>query len=167
MFGFAVFVMPPLYDLFCDITGLNGKTGGPLSADAQVDALGVDRSRQVAVQFIAHNNASMPWEFEPETTTIKVHPGEPALVHYLAHNPTARDMIAQAVPSVVPYKAAAYFHKTECFCFQQQALAAGETAQLGLSFIVDNELPQQVHKITLSYTLFDITEEYAGDFHVK
>ncbi|MBX2807370.1 MAG: cytochrome c oxidase assembly protein [Cellvibrionaceae bacterium] len=162
MFVFALFIMPPLYNLFCDITGLNGKTGGPFAGSVQgQDTLGVDRSRQINIQFIAHNNASMPWEFEPVVKTLAVHPGEMAEVHYLAHNPTGQAMVAQAVPSVVPYKAANYFHKTECFCFEQQPLAAGEQAQLGLSFMVDIDIPKQVHTITLSYTLFDITEKQA------
>ena len=68
-------------------------------------------------------------------------------------------MVGQAVPSLVPFKATNYFHKTECFCFNQQPLAAGESAELGLSFIVDRELPRQVNTITLSYTLFDITAD--------
>ena len=156
MFAFAIFVMPPLYDLFCDITGLNGKTGGP--AAESVNHLGVDTSRKVKVQFIATNNENMPWEFRPTIKTVDVHPGEPTVINYYAHNPTQQSMVAQAVPSVVPYKAASYFHKTECFCFNQQPLAAGESAELGLSFIVDIDIPKQVKTITLSYTLFDITD---------
>ena len=68
-------------------------------------------------------------------------------------------MVAQAVPSVVPFKAAEYFHKTECFCFNQQPLDGGENAELPLRFIVDQDVPKQVHTITLSYTLFDITDK--------
>ena len=157
MFGFALFVMPPLYDLFCDITGLNGKTSGAYNGD--VSKLGIDTSREIKVQFIATNNEGMPWEFRPEVASIKVHPGEPKTVTYFAQNPTSQNMIAQAVPSVVPFKAANYFHKTECFCFNQQPLSAGQTAELGLSFMVDVDIPKQVHTITLSYTLFDITQQ--------
>lgn len=157
MFVFAVFIMPPLYDLFCDITGLNGKTGSQFTGD--VNALGIDTSRTIKVQFIANNNENMPWEFRPTIKTIEVHPGEATVINYFAHNPTSFDMVGQAVPSLVPYKAANYFHKTECFCFNQQPLAAGESAELGLSFIVDIDVPKQVNTITLSYTLFDITEK--------
>ena len=148
--------MPPLYDLFCEVTGLNGKIGGPFSA---TENIGVDTSRTVRVQFLATNNENMPWEFRPSIKTITVHPGEPTVVTYFAQNNTPQDMVGQAVPSVVPYKAVNYFHKTECFCFNQQPLAAGESAELGLSFIVDVDIPKQVKTITLSYTLFDITQE--------
>lgn len=157
MFVFAIFIMPPLYVLFCDITGLNGKTGGPFSVE-KANEFGVDTSRTIRVQFLANNNEHMPWEFRPITQTIKVHPGEPTVIQYFAKNPTGKAMVGQAVPSVVPFKAASYFHKTECFCFNQQPLAPGESAELGLSFIVDIDIPKQVNTITLSYTLFDITE---------
>lgn len=159
MFCFALFIMPPLYDLFCDITGLNGKTGDQFS---QTNEWGVDTSRIIKVQFIANNNEGMPWDFEPTVQMVEVNPGEPTVIQYFAHNPTDRKMIAQAVPSVVPFKAANYFHKTECFCFNQQPLAAGESAELGLSFIVDIDLPKHVKKITLSYTLFDITQSQSN-----
>ena len=61
-----------------------------------------------------------------------------------------------------PSKAAAYFHKTECFCFTQQTLQAGETVEMPVRFIVDPELPREVHRLTLAYTLFDITDRMAG-----
>ncbi|MBB3169794.1 cytochrome c oxidase assembly protein [Simiduia aestuariiviva] len=154
MFAFAIFVMPPLYDVFCEITGLNGKTG----AQYQAREITVDTSREITVQFVATNNEAMPWVFEPGVKSIKVHPGQPVDVIYRAVNPTNRDMVAQAVPSLVPFKAAQFFHKTECFCFNNQPLKAGETAELGLQFIVDLDVPKQVNTITLSYTLFDITD---------
>ena len=168
MFAFAIFIMPPLYDLFCDITGLNGKTGGPYVIDGDAnsngladnaDDLGIDTSRIIKIRFIATNNESMPWEFRPIVKTIAVHPGEPTVINYYAHNPTEQDMMGQAVPSLSPSKAINYFHKTECFCFNQQPLKAGESAELGLSFIVDRDIPRYVNNITLMYTLFDITNK--------
>jgi cytochrome c oxidase assembly protein subunit 11 len=156
MFVFAIFIMPPMYTLFCDITGLNGKTGGKY--DETQNNFGVDTSREIKVQFIANNNEAMPWEFRPIDTSIVVHPGEPAVIKYYAHNPTDKAMTGQAIPSLVPYKAVSYFHKTECFCFNSQPLKAGESAELGLSFIIDIDIPKYVKTITLSYTLFDVTE---------
>jgi cytochrome c oxidase assembly protein subunit 11 len=155
MFIFAIFIMPPLYTLFCDITGLNGKTGGQYN---NVDNLGVDTSREIKIQFIANNNEAMPWEFRPIDKTVVVHPGEVTVIKYFAHNPTDKAMVGQAIPSLVPYKAVSYFHKTECLCLNSQPLKAGESAELGLSFIVDIEIPKYVKTITMSYTLFDITE---------
>ena len=62
------------------------------------------------------------------------------------------------MPSILPFNAVNYFHKIECFCFNHQPLAPGETAELDMQFTVDQDLPKQVKNITLSYTLFDITE---------
>ena len=154
MFVFAIWIMPPIYDVFCEITGLNGKTGERYTA---VEA-GVDNSREITVQFLATNNESMPWEFRPHVRSMKVHPGQEVEVNFFARNPTSNDMVAQAVPSLVPFKAAEYFHKTECFCFNRQPLIAGASADLPLRFIVDRDVPKQVHTITLSYTIFDITD---------
>ncbi len=154
MFLFAVFVLPPLYDVFCEVTGLGGKTGGPYVAEQA----GVDETRKVRVQFLVTNNAEMPWAFAPTIHQVEVHPGQPTEIRYYAKNATDRDMVAQAIPSVSPLNAAEYFHKTECFCFNQQPLKAGAEAELPLVFIVDRDLPGAVNTITLSYTLFDITE---------
>jgi cytochrome c oxidase assembly protein subunit 11 len=154
MFIFAIWVMPPIYDVFCDITGLNGKTGGQYkSVSAEVDT-----SRTITVQFFAANNETMPWVFKPMIKSIKVHPGEEVEVKFFAENNTQRDMVGQAVPSLVPFKAVEYFHKTECFCFNNQPLKAGESAELPLRFIVDLDVAKTVNTITLSYTLFDISQ---------
>lgn len=156
MFAFCLFVMPPLYTLFCEITGINGKTKGQYEYNP-VEAK-VDTSRTIKVKFVASNNKSMPWEFAPNEYQIDVHPGEAITTYFNAINPTDKDMVGQAVPSLVPKNAIDYFNKTECFCFNQQVLTAGESAQLGLQFIVDQDVPKNVKTIILSYTLFDVTE---------
>lgn len=153
MFAFAIWVMPPLYTLFCEITGLNGKTAGRYTEAVSA----VDETRTVKVQFIATNNEEMPWEFKPMQYQVEVNPGVPTTISYFARNNTDEPMVAQAVPSMTPYNATDYFHKTECFCFNRQPLGPGESAELGLQFIVDRDLPAEVKTITLSYTIFDVT----------
>ncbi|WP_286234301.1 cytochrome c oxidase assembly protein [Thalassotalea sediminis] len=153
MFGFG-FALVPLYDVFCDITGLNGKTS---NVAAQENQAGIDKSRVITVQFISHLSKGIPWQFAPMVKEIKVHPGEMKLVKFYAKNEAARDIIGQAVPSVSPGRAANYFQKIECFCFNQQPLKAQEDVEMALQFYVDTELPEEVSTITLSYTLFDIT----------
>ncbi|GHF99740.1 cytochrome c oxidase assembly protein [Thalassotalea marina] len=153
MFGFG-FALVPLYDVFCDITGLNGKTSNQA---ASVNENGVDESRLITVQFISHLSKGIPWQFEPMVKEIKVHPGETKLVKFYAKNDAARDIVGQAVPSVSPGQAAVYFQKIECFCFNQQPLKASEDVEMALQFYVDTELPEEVNTITLSYTLYDIT----------
>ena len=118
----------------------------------------VDTSREIEVQFVATNNATMPWDFYPIEERVIVHPGESREVAFYAQNRTGLDMVAQAIPNVLPNNAADYFHKTECFCFNNQPLAAGDSAELALVFIIDPDLPASVNTVTLSYTMFDITD---------
>jgi len=117
----------------------------------------VDESRQVRVQFLATNSADMVWEFHPKADELTVVAGASNEMLFVAHNPTDKPMTAQAIPSVAPSKAAAFFHKTECFCFTQQVLQPGERIEMPVRFIVDRDLPKDVKHLTLAYTLFDIT----------
>jgi cytochrome c oxidase assembly protein subunit 11 len=158
MFAFVFVVMVPLYNVLCDALGINGKTGGRYEA---VQA-GVDESRQITIQFVATNNDGMPWEFAPSATIMKVNPGASNSTVFLARNPLPEAMVGQAIPSVSPARAAQYFHKTECFCFNQQALDGEQSAELPLQFIVDRELPRDIGTITLSYTIFDVTDMVKG-----
>ncbi|MDF3126946.1 MULTISPECIES: cytochrome c oxidase assembly protein [Rheinheimera] len=152
MFGFG-YALVPLYDVFCDLTGLNGKTS---TMAATAEAAIPDKQREVLVEFIARPNNNMPWVFEPVVHKIRVHPGEIHRIDYLAHNITGRSMTAQAVPSVSPGQAALYFNKMECFCFTQQHLTAGQQLLMPLQFYVDPALPEQFSTITLSYTLYEV-----------
>ena len=155
MFGFG-FLLVPLYDVFCEVTGLNGKV---LNRGQLQQPVVVDNERQVRVQFLAVRNEAMPWHFKPEQWQLTVHPGEMKQTAYIAFNPTRVGMVGQAVPSVAPSEAAEYLHKVNCFCFEQQPLAAGEERKMPLMFVVDPGLPAHISTITLSYTLFDITPE--------
>ncbi len=157
MFGFG-YLLVPLYDVFCDITGLNGKTGQVAEAEAAA-RYEVDLNRTVKIQFVASNNASMPWQVGPVVAEMDVHPGEVYATNFVAYNPTDRDMVGQAVPSVAPGIAGRFFNKTECFCFNRQPLASGEKKDMPLRFIVSPSLPKQVNTLTLAYTFFDVTDQ--------
>lgn len=149
MFGFG-FVMVPIYDIFCEVTGLNGKTSGK----RLTEVLEVDTNREVVVEFVATLNEEMPWEFRPAVDKVTVNPGQPTRITYVAKNVTNKDIIGQAVPSVAPGKAATYFQKTECFCFTEQKLEAGEEKEMPVIFVVDPDLPDDVTQLALSYTFF-------------
>ena len=154
MFGFA-FALVPLYDVFCRITGLNGKTDDrPATTERAVP----DSTRSIQVEFLAHADARMPWEFSGETVRLSVRPGEVKLVNYRVFNPTERTMVGQAVPSVSPGPAAAYLKKVECFCFNRQELQPEQSKLMPLKFYIDPALPDDINTITLSYSLYDITQ---------
>ena len=151
MFGFG-YALVPLYDIFCEITGLNGKSA--TLSEVSAKPLEIDRSRTVTVEF-AVNVSGIPWEVDrPETVRLKVHPGESMTVTYAAHSLTDALSAGQAVPSVSPARAARHFRKTECFCFTRQELAPRESKLMPVTFVVDPALPDEVKTITLSYAVY-------------
>ncbi len=154
MLGFS-FALVPLYDVFCEVTGLNGKTGDKVEVSETLD---VASQRQITVQFLAMNNDGALIGFGPRTKFVTVTPGQVMEVAYYAENLTDREMTSQSIPSVSPQIGAEYLKKIECFCFQQQVIAAGETKEMPLRFYIDKDLPQEITKLTLNYTIFDITE---------
>ncbi len=155
MFGFG-FAMIPLYNVLCDITGINGKTG-TLTAD-QAAQFKTDENRTVTVEFVANLNQSLNWEFRPNVKKMQVHPGKVYSTSFYAQNKMGRRMVGQAVPSVAPHEAAAHFSKTECFCFTNQTFEAGEGRDMPLRFVIDPRLSDRVNTVSLSYTFFDITK---------
>jgi len=142
----------PLYNVMCEVTGFNGKTRGQ-SAQVEKPAK-VDESRWVTVEFTSSVMPGLSWEFRPKQSSMKVHPGQMQLATYIAKNVTNSEVAGQAIPSVSPGQAAQYFRKIECFCFQRQALKAGETKEMPLTFYVSPDLPENVQTITLSYAFY-------------
>jgi len=149
MFGFG-YALIPLYNVFCEIAGINGK-GIPI--DTENTAMVVDENREITVEFTGSIMGSLPWDFDP-ATKVTVHPGETVRITYTAKNLSSSDVTGKAVPSITPNKATRYFIKTECFCFQNQTLAAGEQKEMPLVFKVDTDIPDTVKTITLSYAFF-------------
>lgn len=156
MFGFG-FAMVPLYDVICDVTGLNGKTSGRYTEATQEESVSAD-DREIVVQFMAQNSAGMDWVFEPNDPQVTVRPGEIKVVSYRARNAHDYEMTGQAIPSVAPSEAAQYLKKLECFCFAEQTLQAGEDVDMAIRFFIDADIPDKIKKLTLSYSLFDITD---------
>ena len=159
MFGFG-YLMVPLYNVFCDVTKLNGKTGGKVD-DAKASAVKIDRKRVVKMEFVSSLNMDTPLAFKPDRSSIKVHPGQKYTVSYTAHNRHNKSMVGQAIPSVAPSEAASYLKKIECFCFSRQAFRAGETREMPVVFFIDPDLPEYINTVTLSYTFFDVTDKVA------
>lgn len=154
MFGFA-FALVPLYEVFCEVTGLNGKTSGRSVELVETES---GSGRQVTVQFLARVGNGMPWEFRPETHQYKVKLGQTSVTHYYARNRSAYTVTGQAVPSISPGHTAKYVKKVECFCFNQQKLEPGEQVNMPVKFYISNELPDDVSTVTLSYTMFKAPE---------
>ncbi|HFQ5567196.1 cytochrome c oxidase assembly protein [Vibrio vulnificus] len=158
MFGFG-FALVPLYDVMCDVLGINGKTDN-VAVTAPV-GLQIDTSRTIRVEFMAHVAPDMPWSFKPQSVTLNVHPGEVIQTAYLAQNLSQEILVGQAVPSVSPGQGAAFFNKIECFCFNRQPIEGNQLAQMPLIFYIEPDLPAEIHTLTLSYTLYRLPVEQA------
>jgi len=148
-FGYA---LVPFYNVLCSITGLGDQT---VLARRAVAVEAPDMNRIITVDFMAELPSIGSWTFHPLVRSIQIHPGKLYSAEYFAQNLTGHDTIAQAVPNVSPSKAAAYFHKTECFCFTPQSFKKGEERTMPVRFIVDPSLPSYLDRITLSYMFYD------------
>ena len=154
MFGFG-FLLVPIYDVFCEITGLGGKT----NEVAAIVEESVQQDREIKLGFVTTVNSYAPWEFAAAVEEMTIHPGGIYEATFVARNLTDQHKIAQAVPSVAPAQAAKYFKKLECFCFTAQEFMPGETKEMPVRFIVDSDLPDYIDTITLSYTFFDTARQ--------
>lgn len=159
MFGFG-YALVPLYNTFCQVFGINGKTSGRYVVPPSME---VDQSRTIKVTFSTTLNREMPWEFNTNKTEILIHPGEIKQVNFFAKNLTNKPIIGRAIPSISPGHLGVYFHKTECFCFNEQLLSPKEEKVMPLVFFIDPKIPNDIHELTLSYTMFDTKKESQED----
>ena len=144
------FSLVPLYRIACEkVFGIRLEQGPGQAASATAKG-----ARTVTVQFDGGVNSKLPWAFHPEQMTMQVVPGEVNEALYFARNDSQNAIVGSAVPSVAPARASGYFTKTECFCFTAQTLQPGESRDMPVRFIVDQDLPADVKTITLSYTFF-------------
>ncbi|XP_069162786.1 cytochrome c oxidase assembly protein ctaG isoform X2 [Procambarus clarkii] len=111
----------PLYRIFCQAYSYGGTTKEGSDAE-KIESMQQISDRVIRVRFNADTAASMTWNFKPQQTEIKVHPGETALAFYTARNPTNRPVIGVSTYNVIPFDAGQYFNKIQCFCFEEQLL---------------------------------------------
>jgi cytochrome c oxidase assembly protein subunit 11 len=150
----------PLYRIFCAATGYGGTTQRAAAAPG-------DSSKAViTVRFDTDVSADLAWDFHPLVSEVQVHPGEQTQVLFRAINRSNTGITGRAVYNVTPTKSGIYFDKLQCFCFNEQYLAPGESKDMGVVFFVDPDLvtdpnTSDVHTITLSYSLFKATDQPA------
>jgi cytochrome c oxidase assembly protein subunit 11 len=155
MFGFG-YAMVPFYDVICEVTGIGGRTGVISQSEANADTVDVDRL--VTVEFDTNVDSALPWKFKAGKFNMKVHPGEMSEAVFVVENQSDKPIVGKAVPSVAPPKASKFFDKTECFCFTEQRLEAGERKEMVVRFVVGSQLPEDVLIMTLSYTFFQVSD---------
>lgn len=147
------FASVPLYDLFCRVTGYGGT---PKIVDDESSQIG---SRQFDVRFNADIDPHLPWEFKAPQETITLTTGENKLAFFTSENTSDAPVMGTAIYNVTPERAAYYFSKVQCFCFEEQTLQPGEKVEMPVSFYIDPEIEndpdiKNLRTITLSYTFF-------------
>ena len=147
------FASVPLYNIFCRVTGLAGTTQ---EAEAFPEII---LEREITIRFDSNTARNLPWDFEPEKTTIKLKVGGRGFINFIAQNNSNEPIAGMAVYNVTPLKAGKYFTKIQCFCFDSQILQPGEKVNMPVLFFVDpkideDELMDDVTAITLSYSFF-------------
>ncbi|MDG1904305.1 MAG: cytochrome c oxidase assembly protein [Arenicella sp.] len=157
MFGFG-YALVPLYEAFCRVTGFGGKT--TVIDEAAASAVPLS-DREVNVTFTSHSHTALPWEFRPVTPMVDIKLGQVQDAVFYVKNYSNRPITGMATFNVSPPRAGFHFKKTECFCFTKQVLQPGEEQEMLVRFMLDTEMPDDVHELTLSYTFFD-NEKYAG-----
>jgi len=156
MFGFG-FALWPLYNVFCDLTGLGGRS----IQIAQNADNAQTSSREIQIRFLATTNSALPWIFQPLDKTQTVHPGKLSKATFMAMNPSDQPLLGQATFNVVPPEASLYFVKTECFCFTQQLLKAQESREMPVYYFLQADLPENIREITLAYTFYPVNDANA------
>ncbi|KAG2488646.1 hypothetical protein HYH03_012814 [Edaphochlamys debaryana] len=121
-------------------------------------------SREVRVWFNADVAESMPWEFKPTQEFVRVRPGQSTLVFFTAKNKSDKPVTGYSLYNVTPDKAAYYFNKIQCFCFEEQRLRGGETLDMPVFFYIDPEFAtdwncRNVNDITLSYVFHKVESD--------
>ena len=157
----AAFAAVPFYRAFCQATGFNGAV-----RRASASGPSVVSSKTVVVRFDTNVNG-IDWRFETEQASQTVHLGENKLAFFRATNLSGRTLTGRALFNVLPEAAGPYFSKLECFCFKNQTLAPGQSAEFPVVYTVDHRYAEDRDtrdqaEITLSYTFFPAADAGAA-----
>jgi cytochrome c oxidase assembly protein subunit 11 len=150
VFGFA---LVPLYDIFCEVAGIRVNARPVAVVERPV------AGRKVTLEFVSALAPSSGWEITPLATELVVQPGRLASAEFRIRNRADLAATGQAVPSVAPAVAARYLQKTECFCFTPQTFTADQSRDFTVRFILDPDLPPQVDRMTLAYSMYTLPEQ--------
>jgi cytochrome c oxidase assembly protein subunit 11 len=147
------FAAVPFYTIFCRATGFGGTT------QRVTEAAGKTVDRTIEIRFDTQVDRGLPWRFKPNQRAVTLRIGETGMATFHASNTSGAPVVGTAVFNVTPEKAGLYFDKIQCFCFTQQVLGPGESADLPVAFYIDPAIVKDhnlddVSVITLSYTFY-------------
>lgn len=153
------YIAVPLYRAICARTGWGGTPITDKRKFTDDKLIPVETGKRIKVSFTSEVSQILPWKFVPQQREVYVLPGETALSFYKATNKSDKDIIGMATYSITPGEAAQYFNKIQCFCFEEQKLAAGEEVDMPVFFFIDPDFAsdpamRNIDDIILHYTFF-------------
>ena len=151
---FLTFAAVPLYKLFCQVTGYGG-TPKIVNVKDQINI----SEKKIKIEFNSDVNKKLNWSFKPEQRSIESKIGDSILAFYKAKNNGNKSITGIATYNILPFEAAKYFNKVDCFCFENQTLEPGEEVVLPINFYIDPQIlddpsVKHLNSIVLSYTFF-------------
>lgn len=151
-----MYALVPLYKLYCQSVGFSGSQVTPNLPGVQKET----EKRLVKVIFEANLDKKLGWSFKPLQKNMNVHVGAGSLAFYNAQNHCSEESSGIATYNIIPQRAALYFNKIQCFCFEEQTLGCGENVDMPIYFYIDPEFNTDKHlkninEIVLSYTFFN------------
>jgi cytochrome c oxidase assembly protein subunit 11 len=146
-----------LYDMFCRITGYGGT---PQQAAALPD---YQREETINVSFNTDVTPGLPLEFTAEKKSMTVNLGAPGNMVFRVKNTSSKPLTVISTYNVTPEKAALFFQKVKCFCFEKHTLQAGEEQKFPVLFFIDPSIAdsrdtRDLKQLTLHYTYFEAKE---------
>ncbi|GAA4774589.1 cytochrome c oxidase assembly protein [Novosphingobium ginsenosidimutans] len=157
------FASVPLYRIFCQVTGFGGTT--MRSTEAEASAVKIT-NKLISVRFDANVDRLLPWHFIMDQTTQELRIGSRKMAYYSAKNLSDQPITGIASFNVEPELAGKYFHKVQCFCFNEQTLQPGQSVNMPVIYYVDPKIlddpeTKDIEQITLSYTFHKAADQPA------
>ena len=112
MFAFG-FALVPLYDVFCEVTGINGK----VFQSEYSEELVTDDGRTIAIQFISTNNENMPWTFKPSEQVMKIETGKYHAATFYVKNTTNKKNDSSSSTKCCTFKCSCSLKKIRVLLF--------------------------------------------------
>ena len=149
----AFFAMPPLYSLWCTLTG----TGMNPNNAAVANAPAAPTGRFVEVFFESRIYDGLPVRFWCEQPSVQVEVGREAFNTYWLENTSDRPIHIRPIHQVSPIAATPHFGMRLCFCFNDQTVQPGEKLEFPVAFTFAPALDPRTATVSVCYSLFSIS----------
>ena len=158
------FASVPLYRIFCLVTGWSGTTQKSDILPNKNEII----DRDITVRFDGNTARDLPWNFRPENISVNIKLGDRGFANFIAVNRSNIPTAGTATFNVTPLKVGKYFHKIQCFCFDEQILKPNQKVNMPVLFYVDPKMHDDrnmddVKVITLSYSFFKADSKLLDD----